>query len=412
MNKDYEIEREILHIQQALSQSKRPMGFLLCAGCPLSIRIDTDGGTGTSKPLINDIAGLTKSISAVLSGADGNETNWDKLLKTFQDDEINEPNIEDILTRVRALRNIAGNGVVRSLKKKDLEELDDHICQLIAEEVDKRLPSKDSPFHNLAQWARSVKRDKPVHIFTTNYDLLLEQALEESRTRYFDGFVGARRGFFDLGAVEEETSLPPSWTRVWKLHGSVNWKLISDDGHSEVVRTDEVNPKNKFLIFPSHLKYDESRKMPYLAMVDRLKAFLMMPSSVMFISGYSFGDEHINDVICRALEANPTAMVYALMFGNLNDGTDRYADAIRCAKRTPNLSLIAKDKGIIGREIRSWVSRGWDPLTIPDGVLKLSNIDTEDGDSKPCECELGDFVTFGALLKNVSGPMEYEAHND
>ena len=93
---------------------------------------------------------------------------------------------------------------------------------------------------------------------------------------YFDGFIGARKAFFDLGAVEDEDLLPPRWTRLWKIHGSLNWRL---ENETDVVRTDEKTDKQSYLIYPSHLKYDQSRKMPYLAMLDRLKAFLLAPSS-------------------------------------------------------------------------------------------------------------------------------------
>lgn len=413
MAKDYEVDREVRHIQQALSQSKRPIGFLLSAGCPLAVRVSANGHD--SVPLINDIAGLTKSIADELSASQPDEqTVWDKLLKTFHEDEIQTPNIEVILTRIRALKSVAGKGVVRSLNLNELEELDKEICAIIAREVDKELPTRETPFHNLAYWARAVRRQKPVHIFTTNYDLLLEQALEETRTRYFDGFVGARRGFFDLGAVEEEATLPASWTRLWKLHGSINWKLVRDDGSTEVIRTEQPDPAEKFLIFPSHLKYEESRKMPYLAMVDRLKAFLLMPSAVMFVSGYSFGDEHINDVISRALDSNPTAMLFGLLYGDLQTPEDPYAKAIECAKRSANLTLIARDRGVIGREIRSWKSSGRDTASIANGALELEeDKEGEENESnenrlKTCRCHLGDFSVFGDLLKKVSGASNDE----
>lgn len=172
----------------------------------------------------------------------------------------------------------------------------------------------------------------------------MEQALEESSAPYFDGFIGARKAFFDLAAVEDEDLLPPRWNRLWKIHGSLNWRL---ENETDVVRTDQKTDKQSYLIYPSHLKYDQSRKMPYLAMLDRLKAFLLAPSSLLFICGYSFADEHINDVICRSLDANPTAHVFAFVHGDLE--AERYKLACHCALATPNLSLLGFDKAIIGR---------------------------------------------------------------
>ena len=50
------------------------------------------------------------------------------------------------------------------------------------------------------------------------------------------------------------------------------------------------------VIHPSYMKYQESRRMPYLAMVDRLRAFLKQPTSTLILCGYSFRDEHVNEV--------------------------------------------------------------------------------------------------------------------
>ena len=130
------------------------------------------------------------------------------------------------------------------------------------------------------------------------------------------------------------------------MHGSINWRL---EGKGRVSRTDSVVEKDNYLIYPSHLKYDQSRKMPYLAMMDRLKDYLLKPSAIIFFSGYSFGDEHINDIICRSLQSNPTAMAFGLLHGKLCDKGDggKYTKAIECAKSTSNLSLFAQDQLII-----------------------------------------------------------------
>lgn len=119
-----------------------------------------------------------------------------------------------------------------------------------------------------------------------------------------------------------------------------------------MIRSYEHNKDQPYLIYPSYLKYDQNRKMPYLAMLDRLKAFLLKPSAVMFICGYDFGDEHINDIICRSLEANTTAHVFAFMYGELNE--DKYESAMQCAERVPNINILADNRAIIGRNLLNW----------------------------------------------------------
>ena len=392
--------RQIHFIQQALSQNRKPVGFFIGAGCPLSIRVNEreEDGKTKSEPLIWDVVGLTKIIASRLTSGDGkNPSGWDKIVKIVKDDGGGSDNIELLLSKIRVLVSVVGDGSVRGMEAKELKGLDDEVCKVISEEVSKSLPRSDTPYHNLAIWSRSIRRDKPVHLFTTNYDLLLEQALEESSAPYFDGFIGARKAFFDLGAVEDEALLPPRWIRVWKIHGSLNWRL--EDGKT-VVRSDQMTEGQSYLIYPSHLKYDQSRKMPYLAMLDRLKAFLLNPSALLFICGYSFADEHINDIICRSLETNPTAHVFAFAFGKLDE--PKYKLARQCALSTPNLSLLAFDKGIIGRNPGEWQTEDAETLPLPAGVL------VKDGDA--VSLELGNFTALGELLRELSGE-DMEPHD-
>jgi len=386
--------RQIGFIQQALSQNRKPIGFFVGAGCPLSVRVDrvVDGVT-KNMPLIHDVAGLTNIIDGKLNGAAGSPSTWNKIVAMVTEDGGDSKNIELLLSTIRLLSSVAGKGIVRGLQAEELRILDESICDVISKEVDVPLPESDTPYHNLAVWARSILREQPVHLFTTNYDLLLEQALEESAAPYFDGFIGARRAFFDLGAVEDETLLPARWARLWKIHGSLNWRL---DETGSVVRSDEKRAGSSYLIYPSHLKYDQSRKMPYLAMLDRLKAFLLKPSAILFICGYSFADEHINDVICRSLETNSTAHVFAFMFGDLDD--DKYLSARRCALSTPNLSMLGFDKAIIGRNFGVWRPHEGDPPLLPPKVFVL--------DGTSASVRLGDFAALGNLLRGLSGEQE------
>jgi hypothetical protein len=200
--------RQISFIQQALSQNRKPIGFFVGAGCPLSVRVEREvEGVMTDMPLIQDVAGLTKVIDGKLKGPPGTLSTWDKVVAVVKGDGRDSTNIELLLSTIRLLSSVAGNGTVRDLQADELRALDESICGVISKEVDVSLPAPDTPYHNLAVWARSIVREQPVHLFTTNYDLLLEQALEESAAPYFDGFIGAKRAFFDLGAVEDDALL-------------------------------------------------------------------------------------------------------------------------------------------------------------------------------------------------------------
>lgn len=417
MNNEHEIFRQVGYIQQTLSQDKKPIGVFIAAGCPLSVRVNERdvAGKKVDDPLIPDVAGLTDLIAKELASSDKkNPSNYDKLLTQMEADGIKDANIEKILSQIRALRQVAGKGTVKEFTEKDLINLDELICKTISAQVDKLLPNLETPYHGLAAWAKALDRDKAVHIFTTNYDLLTEQALEEEGCLYFDGFIGARKAFFDLGAVENENILHPRWARLWKIHGSINWRL---DRNKNIIRTYEKDDKQSYLIYPSHLKYDQSRKMPYLAMLDRLKDFIMSPSSALFIVGYSFSDDHINDIILQSLRSNPTAIIYSFIYGELEQ--DKYENAIRCAKATNNLSLIAFDKAIIGRKVGKWSLKDHEKVNeIPSEIVKFKkdtvNVAGKSTDIYTYELQLGDFKLFGNFLKEISATKinEYEKSSE
>jgi hypothetical protein len=237
------------------------------------------------------------------------------------------------------------------------------------------------------RWVGGTARGEPIEIFTTNYDLLVEQALEEVGVPYCDGFVGAREPFFDVRAIEDDV-LPPRWARLWKLHGSINW-CRSD--HGAVVRKPDPASTARRLIHPSHLKHEESRRMPYLALHDRLRAALRRPQFVMVTCGFSFRDEHLNEVLGEGLQRNASAVVFGLLHRELA----AYEDAVELAERTPNLLLLAPDEATVGG-----VRAPWRAAADPDRETALPGIAIDDGRLR---FVLGDFAELAALLRGLSG---------
>lgn len=391
----HEPSLQLNYLHQCLSQNKRPIGFFLSAGCPLSIEITNGEKT---IPLIPDISGITKIVCSKIK-ASALKEKFDIILTHFKEDGILQPNIEEILTHIRSLHQVAGNKEIRGITAEDLAKLDTQICAEIVEIVKKDLPNIQSPtpYHQLSAWINAVQRDYPIEIFTTNYDLLIEQALEAYRVPFFDGFSGSNNPFFDSYSIEENI-LPPQWTRLWKLHGSINWFQSQKSGITR--RFTQSNETELCrVIHPSHLKYDESRKMPYLAMIERLKNFIKQPYSVLILCGYSFRDEHINAILSEGLHCNSTGIIFALLHSDLN----KYPLALKIARHTPNFTLLGRDEAVIGTKQCLWAEKNESDFEKTGAILKADQNTITDPQFCQVIFNLGDFTKFGAQLEEIMG---------
>ncbi len=384
MNDPY---RQIKILQQALASDKSRIAFLLGAGCPVSIRIE-DGDD--NKPLIQDIAKLTEVICNTLVN-----NNIGKIVTRIKPPDDKKATIEDILSHVRLLIEVVGEGQIDDFTKANLEKLEKGICDEISKAVSKELPDNETPYHQLAAWIGGIQRNNSVEIFTPNYDLLIESALEFKNIPYFDGFIGSRKAFFDLHSIEHE-ELPPRWVKLWKLHGSINWWK---DSNGKIYRGHEESTENKQMIYPSHLKYEESRRMPYFAMQDRLGHFLARGQAVLITCGYSFVDKHLNEIILQRLSANPRAICFGLLYDDL----EKYPEALSRAKETTNLSLIAKNGALIGCKQISWNTKEFDATNHFDFCIEREK--TDGGDVSSVKCNIGNFQVLGEFMLNQIGDI-------
>ncbi|MGN7919873.1 SIR2 family protein [Lysobacter sp. 22409] len=368
----HDLNRIQRDLQESLSLDKHPVALLIGAGCPLSVRIENN--EGKNAPLIPDVRGLTDMVISKLAGNPA----FDNVVKQFGEDDAVAPTIEDMLSRVRLLARVVGKGSARGLDKNSLLHLEAALCSEVAKIVRAELPSCETAYHRLVDWAGAIDRVTALQLFTTNYDLLIEQALEDRQIPFFDGFIGAREPFFDLRAIEDDPA-PARWIRLWKMHGSINWKYSAE---GRVTRCFPVpEDSDGVLIHPSELKYDQSRRMPYLAMIDRLRNFLRRPSAFLVTSGYSFADDHLNEVIIQGVRSNPTSAAYVLLYNSLEG--EVAANKIS-QKIPPNISLVARDCGVV-RGVRSdWMG------------------DQDQGGSvAPKTSELGDFGKFTEFLRGL-----------
>jgi len=320
---------------------------------------------------IPGIEALTQQVKESLKEAQG--TYFDHICKEIGDN----PNVEDVLNRVRLYRELLGDDeskTHKSLTGKAAKELDTAICGAIHQNVSIEPPKGILPHKTFAQWlyASYAGRGWPIEIFTTNYDLLLEKAMEEVGVPYFDGFVGSVTPFFAPESVE------------------------ADDTH--VTRLSDIaSPAGEeLMIFPSREKYVESRKLPFLAYQDRLRRFLSNGEAVLFIIGYSFSDEHLNEIIFQGLRGNSRLAVNVLMYGIekeregkntlvLPDAVVEYGKAYR------NMSVYGPDKAVIGGIVREWA---------PPPKMKEDNVYWSDDEHR---FTLGDFAALASYLERFIG---------
>lgn len=172
-------------------------------------------------------------------------------------------------------------------------------------------------------------RKNPINIFTTNYDLYNETALDRLNFLYNNGFSGTvERKFnpmlYKYIYVENMNLNKDVWEPVSyffnliKLHGSISWeadreKLEIYENNNLKNLKDNVATVDKVMIYPSPLKDRSTLMTPYSDLFRFLENSLYLNNSTLIVIGYSFGDEHINRVIFNAL-ANPTFRL--IIFGD------------------------------------------------------------------------------------------------
>lgn len=368
-------------LRQVIAQGRKRIGLLIGAGASASVPA-ADG-----KPLVPTTDTLTQTVLATLNSQYGNALNE---IRT----ELKTPNIENVLSHVRTLATVIGTTRVHELDASGYKALSEAICDEIGKIANQRLPEGNTPFSELVAWIGGTDREHAVEIFTTNYDLLFEQALERAKAPYFDGFTGASEPFFDPSSVAND-DLPARWTRLWKLHGSLGWK---SNAKGEVIRTGE--PSASHLVFPEHLKYDQTQKAPYSALFDRLRAFLMLQDTLLVAVGFSFADAHISARIDECLSANASASVFAFQFRNLNE--EKWACDI--ASRRANMSVYSPDSAMINGIVAPWLPG--DPPTRDWGPIRTVFWDTLPGASGQCFV-LGDFRRFARFFASSRSAQVY-----
>lgn len=151
-------------------------------------------------------------------------------------------------------------------------------------------------------------------VFTLNYDLLLERALDNLGVHYFDGFLGTINRTMRTESYHYDLYYPGETTEgrvsrvdrvlhLYKLHGSINWRR-GDTSTGDVVISHTEPAEAEYgdvMIYPSPLKVTEMNGYPYSEMFRHFSTHIHQPQSALIVVGYAFQDSHVNRLIYQAL---------------------------------------------------------------------------------------------------------------
>jgi hypothetical protein len=334
-------------LQQLLISDKKKIAFLFGAGTSLAKKNENSKN-------VSAIGTMTQSIEEDLS----KDVLYKIAISKIKEEIGDAYTIETLLSNIESKYQIIGKEKLNGLDKSQFEILRKEIKDKIRDKVSihkDNIDMDDCIHADFAEWISKADRKQAIEIFTTNYDYLFELGLEYKNVSYYDGFTGSYRPFFDSGSIENLHFLP-NQTKLWKIHGSLGWHY--DSKNKKVLRN--ISDESDILIYPSILKYDESRKQPYVALGDRLTNFLKESDTILITCGYSFGDEHINERIISALESNSLTHVYILYYDIVQNGTTKDyslkedSHLGKIARENSKISVLGCRSAVIGCRHGTW----------------------------------------------------------
>lgn len=202
---------------------------------------------------------------------------------------------------------------------------------------------------------KNILLPRQANLFTTNYDLFIEKAASKlPNVTLNDGFdrtsaVGGRYLFsparyFDRtyrsGNLTDRIAELPVLNLI-KVHGSLNWIRDADknirfasDGVTLSGNVSKIDPSavraalaTRALILPNLRKFESAlMERVYFDLLRLLSNCMDKDNALLIAFGFSFADEHILDIIQRALR-NPTSqlLIFAYSTANVTGFSGKFA---------------------------------------------------------------------------------------
>jgi hypothetical protein len=260
-----------------------------------------------------------------------------------------QSHFENIAENIQAAKDI--DQLIKDFKKSFLEEFIlniDYSKNHAHKQFLKKIVSRDSKLNK-------------VNIFTLNYDLLIEKTAEKLGIYVNNGFLGFHDRHFQPASYQLDVHIGGSNVgkkyskalNLFKLHGSISWYEDSGKppyGISEKQLSENKEYKidygqivNEAIIYPVQSKKKRSLDLPYSELFRQFVEALNKQRSALIVIGYSFLDEHVNDIITNAL-ANPDFNLVVFSFDTFEDSiSDYYKELCENSKEDNRITIFQGD---------------------------------------------------------------------
>ena len=272
------------------------LNFLLGAGC--SSHVDDGVEKGISgmrnlyKGFFEENSGFEIAGREAEPLFDGNLEKMLEVMGAISVAEILKPIDDKIKEKINTVQAYIRRNIVDGMHSKEVLEF----------------------YHDFYMKTVTRGRKNPINIFTTNYDLYSEQALDSLSFPYNNGFVGTYKRTFNPASYKyayvEDMNLSknvwervPNFYNVYKIHGSISW--VKDNNNIYEIDYEHIHDDDTVMIYPTPLKDRTTLMTPYSDLFRAMETALLKKNSVLITLGYSFADDHINRLILNSL-AIPT----------------------------------------------------------------------------------------------------------
>lgn len=199
---------------------------------------------------------------------------------------------------------------------------------------------KNNYLKNLGTFSNNLStKGYKLNFATTNYDLNIENALRKKEIKFETGFAAEETNHQNISKpyyFPDISTLRPTSTKIFKLHGSLNWRTLNDKPESDKnpydnlysdlisfgISEDNDNLENSLIIKNGRtlyinrhnvviggIKATELFNRPFLIQINAKFIEELQESKYIIFSGYSFSDNHINSILLQSIPVGATVVI-------------------------------------------------------------------------------------------------------